>query len=95
MSLVLLYRQLLKDYNTYSFVGFWFAFFGLPLVLAKKEDAIGQETFSGDITNPEQAQDITDRAVTKMLRAVQNEPQLKIMLHSAFMEMIKRGVFRS
>ncbi len=87
-------RQLLKDFDKYAYAGFWFASFALPMVLAKKEDVMGQDTFSGDVTDPEIAKMIADASQARLEEAIANEPQAKIMVGGCFLDMIRRGVFK-
>ncbi len=68
--------------------------FGVPLVLARKEDAVGQKEFSGDVNDPAQLEALLLRVWKKLERAIQNEPQIKITVGGAFLDMIKRGIFK-
>ncbi len=87
------FRQLLADFNDHAFVGFWFAMLALPAVLAKKEDTISQETLSGDLTDPSRIKEVLNDAQKRAEQAAKNEPQIKVMLGGAFLDMIKRGIF--
>ncbi len=83
-------RQLLSDFDDRCYVGFWFATLGLPLVLARKEDALGAgDVFTGDFSDPRKEEELR----SNMERAVRNEPQIKLMIGGAFADMLRRGVF--
>ena len=84
----------MKDFNDHAFIGFWFAMIALPMVLAKKEDAVGQEVFSGDPSDPDRVEEMSLDARKKMEQAIRNEPQIKVMLGGTFLDMMKRGIFK-
>ncbi len=81
------------DFDAHSFVGFWFAMIALPTILAKKGDALGQEAFSGDMTDTDNMEDMLDNLRKANELAIKNEPQIKVMLGGAFRDMIKKGIF--
>ncbi len=84
------FRQLLSDFDDRCYVGFWFATLGLPLVLSRKEDALGAgDVFTGDFSDPRKEEELR----RNMERAVRNEPQIKLMIGGAFADMLRRGVF--
>ncbi len=83
----------MKDFNKFAYIGFWYAFFALPFMLAKKEDAIGQEAFAADMSDPEKVKEQAEKLQKRFEQAVANEPQIKIMLGGAFLDMVKRGIF--
>ena len=86
----LYYRQLLSDFDDRCYVGFWFATLGLPLVLSRKDDALGAgDVFTGDFSDPRKEEELR----SNMERAVRNEPQIKLMIGGAFADMLRRGVF--
>ena len=82
----------MKDFNHYAFIGFFFSFIALPAILAKREDAIGQEEMAIS-EDPEQTKKASENIHEMGIRAAKNQPQVKIMLSGIFHDMIKRGVF--
>ena len=81
-------RQLLKDYDHYCLAGFWFATMALPLVLAKKEDALGQQKKEDPELDPKEA---GRRTQERIERSIRNEPQIKVMVAGGFLETLRRG----
>ena len=88
LKCVSLYRQLLKDYDHYCLAGFWFATMALPLVLAKKEDALGQQKKEDPELDPKEA---GRRTQERIERSIRNEPQIKVMVAGGFLETLRRG----
>ncbi len=76
-------------------MGIFIGCLALPMVLAKKEDLVGQDIFAGDMADAEVAESLVQGNKAKMAKAIRNEPQIKIMLGGTFLDMIKRGVFNA
>lgn len=65
----------------------------LPLMLADKEDKLGQDDFSGDWGDEENALRLMAKTKEMYLKAVKNTPQIKFVLAGNFIEVIKSGFF--
>ncbi len=84
----------MKDFNDHAFIGFWFAMIILPMTLASKEDNVSPEAFSGDSSDPNQLEKMFQSSRKVVEKVIQHETQVKVMLRGAFLDMVKRGIFK-
>ena len=93
----MLFRQLVKDYDHYCYVGFAMALWVLPVLLAKPEDRMDQNDFEGeeafDPGNEEKMKEMMEKATKKLVNGFHSEPYIKTALAGNFLEMIERGFF--
>ncbi len=86
-------RQLVKDFDRYAYVGLDVTITALPALLAKEEDAMTQEDFKGDWTDQDTVNKVMDKMRDMSLKALTNEPQIKIVIGGNFIDLFKKGVF--
>jgi hypothetical protein len=87
------YRQLLKDYDARLMFGFTTAMQMLPMILCKKEDAVGQNDLDlTNITTKEGAEKLAKDGKEMFEKMMKNEPQIKMVLGGSILEMIEKGV---
>lgn len=65
----------------------------LPWILAKKEDAMSSEEFSGDFGNEEYMDEFHAKNIERTKVMMDNEPQIGARISSAFLEMVDYGYF--
>ncbi|XP_059086963.1 uncharacterized protein LOC131883497 [Tigriopus californicus] len=85
--------ELWKDYKKCSFFGFMMALMILPWILAKKEDAMSSDEFSGDFSNEEYMDEFHRKNTERTKVMMTNEPQIGERISSAFLEMVDFGYF--
>ena len=88
------FRQLKKDWDRHIMIGFVMALWILPNVLSKQEDAIDQEDFDGDMTDPEQMKKMMAVWQEKTKIIFMNQPVIKQFIQGMCLDMVKRGVFK-
>ena len=70
----------------------------LPAVLAKREDAIGAEDINvdqfGDLPKEELEVLRAKKTEELFLKALRNEPQIKLVLGGCAMEMVEAGILK-
>ena len=84
----------MKDYNKFAVLGFIMSLNVLPGLLAKKEDAVGQEVMNFDFTDPKEVERVFKMMSEKMKIIYKNTPQVKTMIVGNFLDMIERGVIK-
>ena len=94
MQKLIFNRQLKKDYERHVFYGFVMALWVLPTVLAKKEDAIGQEDYEGDFTDPKVMEAMMEKFREIAKSMFHNQPQTKKVLQGLFLEMVDYGILK-
>ena len=87
-------RQLLKDYDEYCYVGFCMGMWVLPLMLAKKDDAIGAEELFADMDDEKAVEAAVARNNELQKKAFKNNLHIKMVMSGNYHEMLSRGFFK-
>ena len=66
----------------------------LPIVLATRKDAIGQDDYSGDMTDPKVIEEMMEKFREVAKQMFDNQPQSKKVIQGLFLEMIDYGIFK-
>jgi hypothetical protein len=74
--------------------GFLSAMQLLPMIICKKEDAIGQTDLDlSSITTREDVEKMEEQGKDIMQKIMKNEPQVKMVMGGMILEMVQKGIF--
>ena len=88
------YRQLVADYDEYCYVGFCMGMWVLPMMLAKKEDAIDASELFADMKDEEAVKAVIAKNHELQNKAFKNNLHIKMVMSGNYHEMLRRGFFK-